>query len=92
MMNTSSNSGSSRLVEDRLDCFLELGVGVLLRHSCKDDLLFLQICWHRGTNHKIKRQACKDEDKAEIVQLSLVHFILFFCAYIETILSDSDSI
>ena len=26
------------------------------------------------------------------VQLSLVHFILFFCAYIETILSDSDSI
>merc|ERR1712107_310598 len=33
MMNTSPNSGRSRLSEDRLDCFLELGVGVLLRHA-----------------------------------------------------------
>ena len=41
MMNAGSNSGSSRLAEDRLDCFLELGVGVLLRHSCKGDRLFL---------------------------------------------------
>ena len=66
MMNTSSNSGSSRLAEDCLDCLLELGVGVLLRHSCNDDCLFLQICWHRSTNHEIKRHACKDVDKAEI--------------------------